>query len=193
LGPQPAGSSPAPAMDTDLQSTVSVAPAVDRANIRPLDVPAALQILIAEVRASFDVVEGNVGSEADILADSPSQGARAVVQLFLQTIPMDAPTAETWTAAVANAEGLLQSGLDRGIAAIAAWREVPPIVIDAAKEAHALIFSAVGEDSQNPIWLRPEWAGLAPRLERYWRRRRLARRGLTDPDPIQRNVDDDPR
>jgi hypothetical protein len=180
-------------MGTDLQSPVSVVPAADRANIRPLDVPAALQILIAEVRASFELAEWNVGSDADILADRPSQGARAVVELFLQTIPTDVPNAEVWTAAVANAEGLLQAALDRGIAAIAAWRDVPPMVVDAAKEAHALIFSAVSEDSQNPVWLRPEWAGLAPRLERFWRRRRLARRGLTDPDHFQRNVDDDPR
>jgi len=193
LGPPPAGSSPARATETDLQSPVSVAPAADRANIRPLDVPAALQILIAEVRASFELLDWNVGSDANMVADSPSLGARAVVQLFLQTIPMDAPNAEGWTAAAANAEGLLQAGLDRGIAAIAAWRDVPPIVIDAAKEAHALIFSAVSEDTQNPVWLRPEWAGFAPRLERFWRRRRLARRGLTDPDPIQRNVDDNPR
>jgi hypothetical protein len=28
----------------------------------------------------------------------------------------------------------------------------------------------------------PEWLGLAPAIERFWRRRRLVRRGLTDPD-----------
>jgi hypothetical protein len=32
------------------------------------------------------------------------------------------------------------------------------------------------------MWLRPEWLGLAPRIERFWRRRRLTRRGLADPD-----------
>jgi hypothetical protein len=32
------------------------------------------------------------------------------------------------------------------------------------------------------LWLQPEWLGVARRMERYWRRRRLASRGLTDPD-----------
>jgi hypothetical protein len=34
----------------------------------------------------------------------------------------------------------------------------------------------------NPIWLRPEWLGLAPRLARLCRRRRVLKRRLTDPD-----------
>jgi hypothetical protein len=53
-----------------------------------------------------------------------------------------------------------------------------------------LVVSVFGEEPQNPIWLRPEWAGLAPRFERFWRRRCLARRRLTDPDYSSGGFDD---
>jgi hypothetical protein len=96
-----------------------------------------------------------------------------------------------WSAALARVEMALQSGLDRGIDAVSLWRDVPAIVVDAAKEARTLVFSTLGDEPQNPAWLRPEWAGLAPRLERIWRRRRLARRLLTDPDYSPGNPDDD--
>jgi hypothetical protein len=191
LGPPPARSSTASAPETGSQSPATAA-ATDRANIRPLDVPAALQILIAEVRASLDLTALSMESNVNILADNPPQAARAVLQLFLQSIPDDAPSLPAWTAVVAQAELSLQTGLDHGIAAIVAWRDVPPLVVDSAKETHALIFSALSDDAQNPAWLRPEWAGFTPRLARFWRRRRLARRGLTDPDYLERNTDDHP-
>jgi hypothetical protein len=193
LGSQPARPSTASAPQTGSQSAPTVAAATDRANIRPLDVPAALQILIAEVRASFELTALSMESDANIPIDGPPQAARAVLQLFLQAVPEEAPSMPAWTAAVAQAEGSLQAGLDQGIAAIAAWRDVPTIVVDAGRETHALVFSALSDDAQNPAWLRPEWAGFAPLLERFWRRRRLARRRLTDPDYPQRNLDDDSR
>jgi len=37
------------------QAAADIAPMADRADIRPLDVPAALQILLAEARAGFDL------------------------------------------------------------------------------------------------------------------------------------------
>jgi hypothetical protein len=129
-------------------------------------------------------------SDAHILADSPAQAAGAVLQVFLQAIPEDAPSLPAWTEAVAQTEAALQSGLEQGIVAVAAWRDVSPMVVDAAKETQALISSALGDDARNPAWLRPEWAGFAPRLQRFWRRRRLARRRLTDPDYPEGNVDD---
>ena len=192
-----AASAPASAPELGARSPASVAAALDRADIRPLDIPAALQILLAEVRASFELTALDMQTEAGnlaetgILAESPPQTARAVLQVFLQVLPQDTAGLPSWSAAVARAETVLQQGLDRGIAAITAWNEVPATVVDAAKETHALIFSALADDAQNPIWLRPEWAGLAPRLERFWRRRRLARRQMTDPDYAQGNFDDD--
>jgi len=76
----------------------------------------------------------------------------------------------------------LQTGFASAISAVSAWRDVPSAVVDAAKETRALVFSVLGDEPQNPLWLRPEWVGLAPRLQRFWRRRRLARRRLMDPD-----------
>jgi hypothetical protein len=48
----------------------------------------------------------------------------------------------------------------------------------------------LSEDTQNPALLRPEGAGFAPSLERFRRRRRLARRRLLDPDYRETNADD---
>ena len=96
-----------------------------------------------------------------------------------------------WSAALARVETALQTGLDRGIDAVTVWRDVPPNVVDAAKEVRTLVFSTLGDEPQNPAWLRPEWAGLAPRFERFWRRRRKARRQLTDPDYSSGSLDDD--
>jgi hypothetical protein len=59
---------------------------------------------------------------------------------------------------------------------------VPQAVVDAARETRALVMSQLGETPTSPVWPRPEWLWLTPQLERYRRRRRLARRGLTDPD-----------
>lgn len=130
------------------------------------------------------------GVDTNDIADSPSQAARAVLQVFLQAMPEDAASLPSWAAALAQAETALQAGLDRGIAAISAWQDVPAMVVDAAKGARALVFTALSAESQNPLWTWPEWAALAPRLERFWRRRRLARRQLTDPDQPERSFDD---
>jgi hypothetical protein len=62
--------------------------------------------------------------------------------------------------------------------------------VDAVKETRVLFFSALGDEPQNPLWLRPEWVGLGPRLHRFWRRRRNARRRLIDPDQPPGSLDD---
>lgn len=165
--------------------------AADRANIRPLDVPAALQILLAEIRAAFELTALGMPTETSASVEGPPQAARAILQSFLQAIPeedsMDVPA---WTAAVAQAEAALLAGLERGIAAISAWRNVPAPAVDAAKETQLLMVGALGDDALNPAWLRPEWAGFAPRLERFRRRRRFARRRLIDPDYPNGSLDD---
>jgi len=179
------------APETGSKSAATVAASADRANIRPLDVLAALRILIAEVRSSFELTAPRLVSDAEIPADSPARAAGAVLQVFLQAIPEDAPSLPAWTEAVAQTEVALQSGLEQGVVAVAAWRDVSPNVVDAAKETQALISSALSDDARNPAWLRPEWAGFASSLQRFRRRRRLARRRLTDPDYPEGNVDDD--
>ena len=106
-------------------------------------------------------------------------------------MPDETASMPAWNAVLVRVETALQAGLDRGVEAVAVWRDVPAIVVDAAKDARTLVFSTLGDDPQNPVWLRPEWVGLAPRFERFWRRRRSARRRLTDPDYPSGSLDDD--
>jgi hypothetical protein len=178
-------------------SPASIAPMMDRADIRPLDVSAALQILLAEVRAALDltldaaIAQSAItqGSQGAIL-QSPVQAARELVDMFLQELPEDATDAPAWTAALAQVETAVQSSMERAIDVVAVWHEVPPAVVDAVKETRVLFFSALGDEPQNPLWLRPEWVGLGPRLHRFWRRRRNARRRLIDPDQPPGSLDD---
>jgi hypothetical protein len=178
-------------------SPASIAPMMDRADIRPLDVSAALQILLAEVRAALDltldaaITQSAItqGSQGAIL-QSPVQAARELVDMFLQELPEDATDAPAWTAALAQVETAMQSSMERAIDVVAVWHEVPPAVVDAVKETRVLFFSALGDEPQNPLWLRPEWVGLGPRLHRFWRRRRNARRRLIDPDQAPGSLDD---
>jgi hypothetical protein len=179
------------------QSPASVAPLLDRADIRPLDVSAALQILLAEVRAALDltldaaitqsaITQGSQGT----IVQSPVQAARELVQMFLQELPEDATDAPAWTAALVQVETAVQSSMEHAIGVVAVWQEVPPAVVDAVKETRVLFFSALGDEPQNPLWLRPEWVGLGPGLHRFRRRRRNARRRLIDPDHPPGSLDE---
>jgi hypothetical protein len=207
--PAPAPAAAAPRPPTGLpaeqgpQSPANAAPIADRADIRPLDIPAALQILLAEVRAAFELQAVVMGQDPSETATSPPQAARALLQMVLNALPDESAMPDgsampdegasmpAWNAVLARVETALQTGLDRGIDAVSVWRDVPPIVVDASKEVRTQVFSALDDDSQNPAWLRPEWAGLAPRFERFCRRRRKARRQLTDPDYSSGSLDDD--
>jgi len=171
-----------------LPAAVNLAPVADRADIRPLDVAAALQILLAEVRTGIDLpATDDLPAIGDLPADgaapqSPIQAARALVEILLKELPEDAGDAPAWTAALDRVETAMQSGIERAIGLVTLWPEVPAAVVDAVKEARTLFLFALGDDRQNPLWLRPEWLGLGPRLLRFRRRRRRARRRLTDPD-----------
>src|ERR1700733_1702344 len=193
--PAPAAAAPrtptARAAEQGPQPPANAAPLADRADIRPVDIPAALQILVAEVRAAFEMQAIVMGQDAGESATSPPQAVRALLQMALNALPDESASVPAWNAVLARVEAALQTGLDRGIDAVSAWRDVPPIVVDASKEVRAQVFSALDDDPQNPAWLRPEWAGLAPTFERFWRRRRKARRQLTDPDYSPGSLDDD--
>ena len=164
-------------------ASVIAAPA-DRADIGPLDVAGALQILLAEVRAGLDLP-----SDVAIM-QAPDQAARALLNLLLQGLPENARDVPAWTSALMRVEAAIQSSMERAVGIVTQWREVPAGVVDAVKEARALFVSALGEDPQNPLWLRPEWLGLAPTMQRFRRRRRNARRRLLDPDYPTGNLDD---
>jgi hypothetical protein len=93
------------------------------------------------------------------------------------------PDAAAWSAALDRAQTALDSGLQRATDAVAAWRDVSPAVLDATRDARALVAAVLSDELPNPLWLRPEWLGLAPRLERL--RRRALRRRWIDPDYAQ--------
>jgi hypothetical protein len=174
---------------------------LDSADIRPLDVPAALQILIAEVRTAFDELlpadgdtpasvagEGNAGNTGNTgnaaTADlGAAAAARIIVDLVLQSLP-ETFDPISWSVALPKAELALQTGVQRALDAVSAWRDVTPVVVDATKESGALALSLIEEEPQNPLWPPPEWLGMAARLTRLWRRRRALRRRLADPDEV---------
>jgi hypothetical protein len=171
------------------QSATMVAPPADRADIRPLDISGALLVLLAEVRAGFELPADAVPQSASM--QSPVQAARELVNMFLHVLPEDASNAPVWTAVLVRVEAAAQSSIERALSVVTQWQDVPPGVVDAAKETHAVFLSALGDDPRNPLWLRPEWVGLAPGIQRFWRRRRNARRRLTDPDYSPGSLDDD--
>jgi hypothetical protein len=183
-------------------SAADIAPAADLADIRPLDISGALQILLAEVRAALDlqlgaaITPGAIPSGAaaatiaGAIAQSPDQAARQMAEMFLQALPEDASDAPAWTAALVRADAAMQSSIEQAVGVVTQWRDVPAAAVDAVADTRALFISALGDEPQNPLWLRPEWAGLAPVLHRFRRRRRNARRRLTDPDYSTQSLDE---
>jgi hypothetical protein len=157
-------------------SSGSIMALADRVDIQPLDVAAALQILIAEVRSGLELPADSS------MMQNPAQTSRVLIQAFLHAVPEGASSPAVWAAASTRIELAFLSAMDRAVDAVAAWRVVPQFVVDAAKETRALALLQLTDEPLSPMWLRPEWLGLAPKIERFWRRRRLARRGLTDPD-----------
>lgn len=181
----------------DLQEIVGSAPVSDRADIRPLDVPGGLQILLTEVRSALQIVgsgEALVASPAlaatPAQVATPAQAAHQIVEWLLTSLPEDAGNAPLWSAALVRAESALQTGLQQAAGVVLNWHDVPKAVLDAVEQSAALVLKVLSDETPNPSWLRPEWMGLSPRLERFRRRRRAVRRRLTDPDLWQWGLDD---
>jgi hypothetical protein len=130
------------------------------------------------------------GLPAEPLAVTAPQ---TLVQLFLQSLPPpEAQEPAAWLASVVQAEGAMQVALDRAIKAASVWRDVPAAVLDGVRETRDVVLAAITDDPPNPLWLRPEWLGLAPRMQEYRRRRRRARRWLSDPDLHWREPEHEP-
>jgi hypothetical protein len=190
-------------------------PAVDRADIRPLDLPGALQILVAEVRAALTEtlladLQPAAGAPAPSRAapspgdragpaspapanaetfaggavaqdlDDPVAAARLIVDLALRSLP-EAFEPDAWGGALARTDLALQAGVQRALEAVGAWRDVPPAIIEATRESGTLALTLTA-DEPTYAWPPPEWLGMAPRLARLWRRRRILKRRLLDPD-----------
>jgi hypothetical protein len=172
-----AGGSPDP------QPGAAAAPAAgDRNLIRPLDLKGALQILLAEVRAALDLALLDTVSAFPAASDTVLKAVGEVVESFLKALPEGSTDVTLWSEVLPRADVALQSGLARALGVIDAWRGVPPAVAASAREVSVLVTHALGDEPLNPLWVRPEWLGLAPRLERLRRRRRVLKRRLTDPD-----------
>lgn len=157
--------------------------ALDRADIRPLDVAGALQILIAEVRAAFDEIAGVSVPLVPFTttgADSAVAGARAIVELVLKSLP-ESFEPNSWSLALPRADAALQAGVEKAVEVVGAWRDVTPAVVNATRESGAMALHLIAGEPPYP-WPPPEWVGLARRLRRLWRRRRALGRRLVDPD-----------
>jgi hypothetical protein len=176
----PGASSAAGAQSSTVRQGAMAPPAADRADIRPLSVAAALQILMAEVFDAWALAAPQPPP------DTALRAALVLVQTFLQAVP---DTDADPHALLASHDGLLAS-LERGILRaqdiVATWHDVPPEAVDAVRETRALVFAALAEEPSDPAlgpWvMRPELLEFAPRIIELRRRRRRARRRLLDPD-----------
>lgn len=160
-------------------------PALDRVDIQALDAAAALRIFVAEVRAALGLPT-DAGVAPYGAAAAPQAAAAAVVAGLLARLPEEAATVESWRLASDQALALLDVGMARGTAVVAAWHEVAADVVATVNESNALIVAVLGEEMDPALLLRPEWLGLAPRISAFRRRRRAARRRLEDPDEYPR-------
>ena len=172
-------------------SSAATPVALDRTDIRPLDLAGALQILIAEVRAELTRVllqatdvstPATVGALSSAPADALLPAARDILESVLNSLPQSSLEVAVWSEALPAVDAAVASGLARAASIIEAWRDVPGPVVNAAQGLRALVANALSDEPLNPIWLRPEWLNLAPRLMRLRRRRKFLQRRLTDPD-----------
>ena len=173
----------------------STALLLDQLHIEPLDVAGALQILLSEARAALPAAGVAAGAELGaflggpaavlglgVSVDALAAAPQAVILLFLRALPPTVLEPSTFLVVAHGVEADLHRALDAAVTTVAAWRAVPPAVVAAAGEARSVVLAALRDDPPNPLWLRPEWLGLAPSMERFWRRRRRARRFVDDPD-----------
>jgi hypothetical protein len=186
----------------DSQPDNSVAPAriaLDRTDIRPLDLAGALQILIAEVRAELarlvleatDISTSANAATPAVNADTVLPAARDILESVLNSLPQSSPELAVWSEALPAIDAAVALGLARAASIIETWRDVPGPVVASAQEVRALVSQALSDEPLNPIWLRPEGLNLAPQLTRLRRRRKLLQRRVTDPD-YRPSIFDDP-
>lgn len=192
---------PGQTIEQDFGSAKETIAVFDRVDIGPLSLPGALQILLAEVREAL-------AAELPVLPlppyglnppQNPDQAAHRLVELYLQAVTPEEQTeraAGEWLAQLARVDAAADKGFERALQVVTEWREVTPPVIASLQEARGMMVSALtmdelpgvldlagSRDQFNPAWLlRPDWLTLAPRLERFRRRRRKFRKSAPEPD-----------
>jgi hypothetical protein len=164
-----------PWMGPPLTGLPGISPSLDLDSLQPLLMPPGARLAMPSVLT---------------LLSSPAQASPVLMRLFLQAVPQEAAHPATWSATVNQLEDTLQLALDRAVSTVEQWHDVPQSVVDAARETRGLVMSQLSEEPPGPFWLRPEWMWLSPQMERFRRRRRLARRGLRDPDLWPLHEDD---
>ena len=191
-----------PAVSTGLaergaQTPMQVPVSGERSSIKALDLPAALQILLAEVELALsDVGFKNLIADAPprtLAPLSPTTAARALVEWVLSGIPLDEATPQpAWTATVERLLQALSRGSDAAIDRVSAWRHTPSTLATTLQEVRSLVLTLL-TGGQPALLSRPEWLGLAEALQRVRRRRR---RGLlltdTDVDLLELSATDEP-
>jgi hypothetical protein len=188
------GAGPAPgAQSATVKQGAAPPAAVDRADIRPLSVTAALQILITEVLDQLSLL--TLPAPAQGQPDSPDDAALRLVNLFLQSLPASDEDAQGFLAAYDIQRAGLELGIERALGVVAAWRDVPRESVDALGTARTMVLAALADDAPGatlgPWAMRTEWLALAPRIDLLRRRRRRARRRLLDPDLPLPDIDDE--
>jgi hypothetical protein len=194
------GAGPAPgAQSATVKQGAAPPTAVDRADIRPLSVTAALQILITEVVDQLSLL--TLPAPAPALApaqgqpDSPDDAALRLVNLFLQSLPASDEDAQGFLAAYDIQRAGLELGIERALGVVVAWRDVPRESVDALGTARTMVLTALADDAPGatlgPWAMRTEWLALAPRIDLLRRRRRRARRRQLDPDLPLPDIDDE--
>lgn len=187
---RPAGAATPPDAKPD-GPAAALPPDPDRADIRPLDLTRALQIVIAEVQAELTQVllsiadapaASNAGAGPGSAAGAVLPAARDIVESVLNSLPQSSREFAVWSEALPAIDHAVASGLARAAAIIEGWRDVRAPVVSAARDLRVLVTNALADEPLNPLWLRPEWLDLAPRLLRLRRRRKILQRRLTDPD-----------
>lgn len=182
LAPAPAPGTAGPASGTTGQAGNSAAAQwPDQPDIRVLDVPAALQILLFEVSDALGL------EQSATPAQSADQAAGVIIDGFLRKLagadpvqPED-PAGLAWARTADQVQIALVSGMDRAIGIVSAWRAVTAEVTASIAASREIVTAALVDEPAPKFLTRPEWLGLAPRIERYRRRRRALRR-LQDPD-----------
>ncbi len=173
-----------PAVPTGLaergaRTPAQVAAGGDWSSIKPLDLSAALQILVAEVKlALIEAGFASLAADASLRSTaplSPAAAAPALVDLFLRLLPQDEATPQGVFSA--TAERLLQAisrGSSAAIERVIAWRDTPPAIAATLQEVRSLALAIISGE-QPALLSRPEWLGLVTSLQRVWRRRRRTR------------------
>ena len=139
------GANPAPdVQNATVRQGVVPPPLADRTDIRPLTLPAALQILLAGM---FD--DWTLPLPA-MMPDNPVGVAMLIVHTFLQAVPTTDAAPQVFSAVHDQLVANLEQGVDRAHAVVAAWHDVPRDAVNAVRETRVIVFAAFGEDAQNP-------------------------------------------